>query len=203
MFRRKFNDSAERVVSPRLTMLVIADVRPDFGDRALADVVEDQGVDLVITAGDLHRTDIAGIDQLPVPTLGVYGNHCDGRYLADLRMTNLHLRCVELNGLRFTGLEGCVRYKDGTRDALYTQSEYSAMLAELPRADVLVTHCPPAGVNDHPGDEAHAGIEALRRWVDRTSPTMLIHGHTYPRVPVTRYGATRVEYVRGARVMTL
>lgn len=118
MFRRKFNDSAERVVSPRLTMLVIADVRPDFGDRALADVVEDQGVDLVITAGDLHRTDIAGIDQLPVPTLGVYGNHCDGRYLADLRMTNLHLRCVELNGLRFTGLEGCVRYKEDRKSVV-------------------------------------------------------------------------------------
>ena len=64
MFRRKFNDSAERVVSPRLTMLVIADVRPDFGDRALADVVEDQGVDLVITAGDLHRSEIAGIDRI-------------------------------------------------------------------------------------------------------------------------------------------
>lgn len=199
MFRRRPTD---RVAPPKLTILAIADVRPEFGARTLGEVVEERGVDLVITAGDLHRSEIAGIDQLNVPTLGVYGNHCDRRYLDDLQMTNLHLRRVEVNGITFAGLEGCVRYKEGTRDALYTQGEYTSMVDQLPRADVLVTHCPPAGVNDHPGDPSHQGIAALRQWVDHTTPKMLIHGHTYPRAPLTRYGNTRVEYVRGARIIT-
>jgi len=63
-----------------------------------------------------------------------------------------------------------------------------------------VTHCPPRGINDHE-DPAHVGIDALRNWVERVQPRVLIHGHTYPSQPVTSYGNTRVEYVRGARIV--
>jgi len=101
-----------------------------------------------------------------------------------------------------TGLEGCVRYKPGESDILYTQDEYSTMVAALRPADVLVTHCPPAGINDH-DDAAHQGITALRHWVDSHQPKFLIHGHTYPRPPITRHGATRVEYVHGARIVVI
>jgi uncharacterized protein len=83
----------------------------------------------------------------------VYGNHCDGRYQEDLGTANLHLSMV--GGVTFTGLEDCVRLKDGTKDLLYTQSEYSNLAHQLPPADVLLTHCPSAGINDHPADPAH------------------------------------------------
>lgn len=133
----------------------------------------------------------------------MYGNHCDGRYLEDLGAKNLHLSQVEIGGITFTGVQGCVRYKDGSKDLLYTQSEYSNMIRQLPRADVLVTHCPPAGINDHRSDPAHVGIEELRRWVDVTEPRMVIHGHTYPKPPLTMHGPTRIEYVHGARLLTI
>lgn len=92
----------------------------------------------------------------------MYGNHCDRRYLEDLGIRNLHLSSVEIAGITFTGLEGCVRYKNGSSDVLYSQSEYCAMVERLPAADVVVSHCPPARINDHPGDPAHIGITALR-----------------------------------------
>jgi len=76
------------------------------------------------------------------------------------------------------------------------------MLQQLPAADVLVTHCPPGGINYH-RDPAHVGIIALRSWRDRTKPTVLIHGHTYPERPVRKHGSTRVEYVRGATVVSI
>lgn len=188
---------------PHLRALAISDTRPNFGDRTLADVVSHHGIDLVITVGDLHRTDIAGIDQISVPSVGVYGNHCDRRYLEDLSIVNLQLSKVDIRGVTFTGLEGCVRYKEGTQDALYTQSEYSNLARQLPAADVLVTHCPPRGINDHPADPAHVGITALRSWIDAARPRVLIHGHTHPQVPITSYGATRIEYVYGARLLTI
>lgn len=100
------------------------------------------------------------------------------------------------------GLEGCVRYKRRGRDILYTQAEYDALVAELEPADVLITHCPPEGINDHL-DLAHVGISALRKWVDANSPSVLIHGHTYPRDPVRSYRSTRVEYVRGDEIVDL
>ncbi len=82
-------------------------------------------------------------------------------------------------GVSFTGLQGCVRYKPGTTDILYTQWQYQWLVKALRAADVLVTHCPPRGVNDHE-DTAHLGIDALRKWLDRVQPRVLIHGHTYP-----------------------
>src|SRR4029079_17489515 len=112
------NDTEDR---RGLRALVISDATPNFGTRTLAEVISDKAIDLLITVGDLHRSDIAGADRLPVPVIGVYGNHCDVRYLEDLGATNLHLSQVEIGGITFTGVQGCVRYKDGSKDLLYTQ----------------------------------------------------------------------------------
>jgi Icc-related predicted phosphoesterase len=180
-------------------LLVIADTTPRLG-VGLAEYVAAHDIDAVVTVGDLTRFDLEGIDRLSVPTLGVYGNHCDGRYLKDLGIKNLHLRGAVVGGLSFTGLQGCVRYKPGTTDILYTQRQYRWLVKRLRSADVLVTHSPPRGINDHE-DQAHVGIEALRKWLDRVQPRVLIHGHTYPAQPVESYGPTRIEYVRGARVV--
>lgn len=182
--------------------LVIADSSPSLEGMTLPAYVSAKEVDLVITAGDLSRAKLAGIEELHVPTLGVYGNHCDGKYLARLGITNLHLNAVNIGGAVFTGLQGCVRYKAHSTAPLYTQDEYRELVARLPSADVLVTHCPPRGLNDQE-DPAHVGIEALRDWIEKTPPAVLIHGHTYPDRPITRYGSTRVEYVFGSRIITL
>lgn len=184
-----------------MRLLVIADVTPVLG-MSISDYVAQHRIDAVVTAGDLTRFDLAGIESLPIPTLGVYGNHCDGKYLKDLRIKNLHLRRTTLAGVSFTGLQGCVRYKPGTPDVLYTQRQYNWLVRRLRPADVLVTHCPPRGINDSQ-DPAHIGIDALRRWVDRVQPRVLIHGHTYPKQPLTSYGRTRIEYVRGARILEI
>ena len=150
-----------------MRLLVIADTTPTLG-MSIADYVTAEDIDAVITAGDLTRFDLVGIDSLHVPTLGVYGNHCDGRYLKDLRIKDLHLKRAVVGGVSFTGLQGCVRYQLGTDDVLYTQWQYRYLVTRLRKAEVLVTHC-----------------------------------HTYPKEPVESYGDTRVEYVRGARVVTV
>ncbi len=167
---------------------------------SIPDYVAAHDVDALVTAGDLTRYDLAGVESLSVPVLGVYGNHCDGKYLKDLGIRNLHLKKAVVGGISFTGLQGCVRYKPGTTDVLYTQWQYQWLVRRLRSADVLVTHCPPRGINDHE-DAAHIGIDALRKWLDRVQPRVLIHGHTYPSQPVTSYGRTRIEYVRGGRVV--
>ena len=109
--------------------------------------------------------------------------------------------CCASSTTTFTGLEGCVRYKASRTDVLYTQGEYREMVAQLPLADILVTHCPPTGINDHARDPAHNGIDALLPWLEQFTPRVLIHGHTYPRQPVRRHGPTRIEYVHGGRII--
>ena len=92
---------------------------------------------------------------------------------------NLHLKRESLHGSSFCGFEGCVRYKpSGERQ--YTQKQATKLASRLPAADVLLCHCPPYGVNDDPDDPAHIGFHALREWVDRHQPKVILHGHTHP-----------------------
>lgn len=191
------------VPTPRKAMnvLLIADRAPDLGVSA-GEYVKTNAIDLVVTAGDLYAFELQEIANSGVPMLGVYGNHCDGEYMAKLGITNLHRNKVTVANTSFVGLEGCVRYKPDPGAIMYTQDEYSQMIAELPAADVLVTHCPPRGVNDHT-DHAHIGIDALPAWLDQNEPSVLVHGHTYPSKPAAHYGKTRVVYVHGARVIGL
>lgn len=197
------NAPSQAAVDEMLTALAIADAPPKLRGQSLPEFVESNAIDLVITVGDLHRTDIEGADRLSIPIIGVYGNHCDRRYMEDLGIKNLHLSAATIKGITFTGLEGCVRYKAGSRDALYTQQEYGTLVRGLPPADVIVTHCPPRGINDHPSDVAHVGIEALRARIDTASTRLLIHGHTYPKAPLALHGSTRIEYVYGAKIIRI
>jgi Icc-related predicted phosphoesterase len=47
------------------------------------------------------------------------------------------------------------------------------------------------------------GLEGLREYVEREHPAMLLHGHTYPPLPVQRWGETEIRHVRGHRFVTL
>lgn len=42
------------------------------------------------------------------------------------------------------------------------------------RHDILITHCPPRGINDNT-DPAHIGFDGLREYVDRVSPRYVFH----------------------------
>jgi len=184
-----------------MRVLALADRRSAVDPARIA--VEAR-VDAIVCLGDLDRAWIESIMAVPLPRLGIHGNHDPEDLLKELEVDDLHLRRTSMNGLSFTGFEGCVRYARG-RPHQYTQKEANKRARRRPGAAVLLSPCPPLGINDDPDDPAHIGWEALRDWVDRHEPRHLLHGHTHPmpgRV-VTSYGPTRVHYVSGARVITL
>jgi Icc-related predicted phosphoesterase len=166
--------------------------------------VEGLGPELVLLLGDLEPAWTDGLAAVDLPKLGVRGNHDAPGALEAVGATDIHLRAVEHGGLTFAGFAGSPRYsQDG--DAEWTEEEAEAMLARLPPADVLLTHSPPAGVNDEPDDHVHRGSPALRAWVERCEPAWLLHGHTLPDPArcVTQLGPTRVIHVRGAAPIEL
>jgi uncharacterized protein len=179
--------------------LVVADEAPP---QEPAQLVYSNSPDLVVTLGDLPREWLLGLRDLALPRIGVRGNH-DDYQLDEAGVTDLHLGRIELGGRSFAGFEGCVRYSQGPRQ--YTQEEAEGLLRGLPAADVLLCHCPPAGVNDEPDDPAHQGFEALRDWVELNRPSHLLHGHTTPdpRRRTSRLGETAVTWVRAARIVVL
>src|SRR6185437_1319728 len=114
----------------------------DEEDRGLRAGARPEGVDLIVSAGDLpfdYLEDLA--DQLGCPGVLVPGNHDpDGRV-------------VDVAGLRFAGLGGCVRYREGPNQ--WTQREQARRARSVVRAaqrrsrrdgrpvDVVLTHAPP------------------------------------------------------------
>jgi Icc-related predicted phosphoesterase len=183
-----------------LKLLVVADEEPPAG---AAELVSANRPDAVITLGDLPADWLLGLSGTGVPLMGVHGNHDAEGDLEAAGIGDLHLGRRELGGWSFTGFEGSPRYSGGRFE--YDQEEARELARRLPSADVLVSHSPPAGVNDDPADPVHSGFGGLREWVDEHRPLWILHGHTTPdpRTRTGRVGDTPVIWVRGARVVLL
>ena len=154
-------------------------------------MAEQMGVDAVVCLGDLDRAWIESLAGLRLPRVGVHGNHDEPDLLREVEVQDLHARRTSLGAAaaRIT-----VRRRRG-----------AGWRAGCPAADVLLTHCPPYGINDDPDDPAHVGWLGLLEWVERHEPRHVLHGHTHPLDGhvTTRHGDTRVHWISGARVVVL
>lgn len=182
-----------------LRALVLADEPPRLPLEVL---LREHRPDAVLVLGDLAGDVLAPLAAFAGPKLGVHGNHDRGDEFAAGGIEDVHLRPAQLLGLRVAGFGGSVRTGPGSGMA-WSQEEAEDLLAHLPPVDVLLAHSPPLGVNDDPGDPVHVGLRGLRSYVERTAPALLLHGHTYPPLPVTALGPTRVRYVRGHALVEL
>jgi Icc-related predicted phosphoesterase len=184
-----------------MRVLAFAD-QPPPADAA--ELVASNRPDVVVTLGDLERDWIASLASADVPKLGVRGNHDAEDELTALGIREVHMECVEVAGWSFAGFGGAVR-RQAPGAHHYSQEEARRLVRGLPRADVLLSHAPPSGLNDEPDDPAHVGFEALREWVERHRPRYVLHGHTTPdpRTRVWRFGPTEVVWVRGAVTVEL
>ena len=184
-----------------LRALVIADTAPQIN---IPETLRMESIDVFISLGDLLPVDFKGLDTVNnVPKIGVRGNHDSIDYMPMFGIKNLHLKSYTLRGVSFAGFEGCVKYKNTAVEPLYTQEEAYELIKLLPKADVIITHCPPRGVNDHKGP--HQGWDALRKYVVENKPKLLMHGHTYPNENclITKYCCTEIEYVRGYKIIDI
>ncbi len=184
-----------------MRVLALADQRPPLDPALMARRLH---VDAVVLLGDLDRAWIESLASARLPRFGVHGNHDPEGLLEELGIDDLHGRQVELGPLTMAGFEGCVRYGRGGPHQ-YTQKEARKPAKKLPRADVLICHCPPLGINDDPDDPSHIGFAGLREWVDEHQPRYLLHGHVHPLhgQVMTRHGDTRVHWISGSRVLHL
>ena len=157
-------------------------------------------VDLIISCGDLRPEYLEFLlTMINAPLLYVFGNHdecgAEGGICIDGRL-------VEVDGVKFLGLGGSMRYRLGAN--MYTEPEMRRRWLKLwPRvgmkggADVLVTHAPAKGWGDL-GDLAHTGFETFNTIMNRYRPKYMLHGHVH-----TSYGRIRREYVHESGTRTI
>ena len=175
--------------------------------------VEAQGrVDLVIGCGDLPADYLDALATLyAAPLVFVRGYHDPpGRQGDYPQEAEIDGRVVKERGLLIAGLEGSIRYSDGAHQ--YTERQMMAKVRalrlrlRLRHPDILITHGPPAGVNEGT-DAPHRGLEAVRRAVEWMRPRLLLHGHVHPYgreiIREAQLGETRVINVVGHRLIEL
>lgn len=118
--------------------LVIADRNPQIN---IIETVKSEQIDIIITLGDLERSDILQLAEIAdIPKIGVYGNHDSGNYMEELGIRNMHRKIMDIKGVRSGGLEGCVRYKENPDAIMYTQDEAHQLLAGFPPCRCI--YCP-------------------------------------------------------------
>jgi Icc-related predicted phosphoesterase len=192
-------------------LLAVSDeVQPQLLDERT--VASKGRIDLVIGCGDLPADYLDALSTLyAAPLLFVRGNHDlpgrQGDYPPGAEIDGL---VVAEKGLLVAGLEGSIRYSDGPHQ--YSERQMMAKVLalrvrlRLRRPDILITHGPPAGVNEGT-DGPHRGLRAVRRAVEWMRPRLLLHGHVHPHgrdiVREAQIGETRVINVVGHKLIEL
>lgn len=144
-----------------------------------------EGVDLIISCGDLKATYLSFlVTMINAPLFYVHGNH-DSSYLS-----NPPEGCVSIDddfvvykGIRIIGLGGTQCYNHG--DFQFTEKQMEKRASKLRRQikknkgfDILVTHAPAYQLNDGE-DLCHRGFQVFVDLMDKHSPKYLFHGHQH------------------------
>ncbi|MBO5998672.1 MAG: metallophosphoesterase family protein [Lachnospiraceae bacterium] len=167
-----------------MKILVVADEESkalwDFYDRK-----KTEGVDLIISCGDLHSDYLQFlVTMVNCPLLYVRGNHDRGY---DKRPPEGCI-CIDdtvydHEGLRILGLGGSMRYRPGP--CMCTEEEMQKRVRKAEKTirkmngfDILVTHAPAKDYGDLE-DLPHRGFECFNELMEKYRPHYMLHGHVH------------------------
>lgn len=143
-----------------------------------------EGVELIIGCGDLREEYLEFlVTMINVPLLYIHGNHDDHFKREPEGCVCIDDKFYEYKGIRFVGLGGSFRYRDGRY--MYTEREMKRRIWKLmPRIfrhkgfDVLVTHCPARYLNDF-DTITHRGFDCFNKLLEKYRPKLFMHGHIH------------------------
>ncbi len=162
--------------------------------------------DIVLIAGDITNFgDVsrcaAVIDTIRRynPTVFAVPGNCDppgiDKYL-EQEGINLHMTCLEHQGMAFTGLAGALPGR-GRVPGETGEEMFAAYLEQVERIIpkdmplVLLTHQPPRSeVVDSPAAGIHLGSVSIREFILRTAPVLAVSGHIHEAAGVEQMGPT-------------
>jgi putative phosphoesterase len=183
-------------------LVAITDVHGNVKmSRKLAELIVEKKPDALLIAGDI--THFSGAEtarkvlelllETGVPLLAVHGN-CDGRDVPELLDELgiwLHDRRRELNGVGFVGVGGSNITPFNTIWELTEDEIQEILLRNYRPGDVILSHVPP---RDTKADRVHSGLHvgssALREFIEKNQPPLVVTGHIHEARSVDRVGET-------------
>jgi uncharacterized protein len=163
--------------------------------------------DFVIVAGDIINYDSNRAKQLLLdlgtvgpPVYFVPGN-MDGRELGnwagERNVHALHARCRNVEGASLIGLGGSPHGPFRTVFE-YSEEEAEALFEEAAKSSgggllILVSHCPPKNTRvDQVSSGEHIGSIAVRRFIEKAEPTLVVSGHVHESQGTDTIGSSTI-----------
>ncbi|MEW5900265.1 MAG: metallophosphoesterase [Acidobacteriota bacterium] len=176
-------------------VLVVADYpHPHFAENIR------KNVDFVLSCGDVEFSILEEIqERFKKPIFAVKGNHDPAKPFPDF-VTDVHLKLRQFRNWYIGGFGGVADYK-GSGASGWDDLAAAEMLSKFPCVDIFLCHAPLLNLTDKE-DYAHAGSEAIRRYIEETQPKFVYHGHVHSKMGAL-LGATAVVSVYGAEVFSL
>lgn len=196
-----------------MRLLCITDIHSNLRqfEKILA---KEPQADLLIIGGDFtdfgkppevgRMLDVA---QAHTPQVLAVAGNCDNAAIEQLlvdRGVSLHARGVRINDIGFFGLSAMPPWREGMYH--FTEEELDDFLGagfaqvEGSPKFIMVPHCPPrnAGV-DRTASGVNAGSTAVRSWVDKVKPILVVCGHIHEARGQSQIGNTIVVNCGPAR----
>ncbi|MFP3728102.1 metallophosphoesterase [Priestia filamentosa] len=173
--------------------LVFPNTRPEF----------------VFLLGDIHWRDVKRIDQhftknylMPVPCIGVVGNHDVLDTFNHTNIVNIHQRQIEINGVRFGGFGGSPKYNNKYNSGQYEEWEAEKHVRKVKEVDIFLAHSNPAFHISNDTADSHRGFLAFKKIIELGKTKYFFHGHIHEN-SLKEYKDVKVISTFGLREYTL
>lgn len=192
-------EGAEKVSERKLglKLIVISDSHGffAFGENRLPEFLSEiEKYDLCILLGDIHEYDMKQIVKYIPKTriIALRGNHDSYDLYEHFGIKEISGKTVSFKGVRFAGIEGSFRYKNGIFPS-FTQYESLCLAQRMKEADVLLSH---DGMFEHSTSNiSHAGLVGITYYIYKYSPLWHIHGHLHTAYEKTYSNGTKEKCV--------
>ena len=164
--------------------------------------VKDLKYDVCFLLGDINGNylDII-LKYVPIEKIyGILGNHDEYGLLESRDIANIHLKIININGIKILGFEGS-RYKDGNIP-MYSQKESIKILKKCGMTDILVSHDSPYELYSKANDKAHCGLKGITKYLKKNKVYLNIHGHHHINTSLKLDNGTNVIGVYRCALIT-
>lgn len=189
-----------------MRLLCITDIHSEV-DRFEKILANEPPADLLIIGGDFTNfgkppevAHLLKLAQAHTPQVLAVAGNCDSAEIDQLlldRGVSLHQRGVRINNLGFFGLSAMPPWRGDMYE--FPEADLDRFLAagfaqvEGSARYIMVPHCPPRQSEvDRSGSGAHVGSTAVRHWMDKVKPILVVCGHIHEARGQARIGDTIV-----------
>jgi uncharacterized protein len=137
--------------------------------------------DLVLLLGDISYRNVLLIDhKYQCLKVGVLGNHDKAHFFDDTSVINIHGKIQTINGITFSGFQGCPRYNNKPFGQ-HLEIEAEAFVATIydKPIDFFLAHSNPVYKEVSTNDESHRGFEAFNDLIQNQQVKHFFHGHLH------------------------